>query len=101
MRVPLGDLPRLCMRLEHAGYTLHRGARTTHEGEIEAWRRVFAPGRQVHVQIVKPKRGKDATLYAHTEPSGFTLTHLLAALFDRVSYQAGARVLRADLEGAK
>lgn len=98
MRVSLGELPGFCERLQRAGYTLHRGARTTRSGEIEAWRRMFAPDRQVHVQLVQASRGSDVLVFAHTEPAGFTLRHLVAALFDQVSYQAGARVLRSDLE---
>lgn len=87
----------LCMSLERAGYRQHRGPRTTADGELEAWVRELATDRQVHVQLVSPKRGGNARVYAHTEPRGFTLRHLVAALFDRVSYQAGAKVLRADL----
>jgi hypothetical protein len=96
--LPLGKLPALCRALELAGYEQHQGPRTTHEGELEAWRRDLDTERQVHVQIVAPKRGGNARLYAHTEPRGFTLKHLIAALLDRVSYQAGAKVLRSDLD---
>lgn len=99
--LPLDKLPTLCLSLERAGYTPHRGPRTTHDGELEAWVRPLDRDRQVHVQIVSPKRGGNARLYAHTEPRGFTLKHLLAALFDSVSYQAGAKVLRADLAKVK
>lgn len=98
LRVELNELPGFCAKLEAAGYRLHRGLRTTHEGELEAWVREIPDKRQCHVQIVAPKRGGAALVYAHTEPAGFTLRHLLAALTDSVSYQAGARVLRGDLE---
>jgi hypothetical protein len=101
LTLPLAKLPVLCVSLERAGYRQHRGPRTTTEGELEAWVRELGDDRQVHVQLVSPKRGGNARVYAHTEPRGVTLRHLLAALFDGVSYQAGAKVLRADLAKVK
>jgi Xaa-Pro aminopeptidase len=65
-----------------------------YEYEIEA--ELLGPGEHERIE-----RGGNARLYAHTEPRGFTLKHLLAALFDSVSYQAGAKVLRADLAKVK
>ena len=95
LKVPLDRVPALCVKLERAGYTLHRGPRTRAPGELEAWVRRLSPDRQVHVQLVKGQR--DVRVFAHTEPAGFTLRHLFAALLDQVSYQAGAKVLKADL----
>jgi len=102
--------PALAQRLEARGYERHTGPRIVRSRELEAWRRDIGEGRQIHVQAMlarppkgrrkgpKALRGARIELYAHTEPAGYGPRHLWAALTGRVSYQHGARMLRADLD---
>ena len=102
--------PALAQRLERRGYERHEGPRIRRGRELEAWKRDIGAGRQIHVQALlarptkraprsrKALRGARIELYAHTEPAGYGPRHLWAALTDRVSYQHGARILRADLD---
>jgi len=78
------------------GYKPHTGARTQRVGEIQAWVRPIGRGRQVHVQEELLRDGS-IDVFAHTEPEGQGLDHLFAAVFDRVSYSGGAKVLLGDL----
>lgn len=78
------------------GYRLHDGARTTRRGEIQAWVGAVRGGRQVHVQEVRRHDGRVA-VFAHTEPEGYGLDHLVAAILDRASFSGGAKVLLNDL----
>lgn len=79
-----------------AGYTFHRDLRTKRDGEIQAWVRPIGRDRQVHVQEVRRRNGNVA-IYAHTEPEGETLDHLVSAVLDQASFQGGAKVLLNDL----
>lgn len=79
-----------------AGYEFHSGPRTTRDGEQQAWVADIGRGRQVHVQEVKRRNGTVA-VFAHTEPAGYGLHHLVSALTDGASYSGGSRVLKADL----
>lgn len=94
--VPSSAVRALRRDLRAAGYQVHEGPRTTRAGEIRAWLRLLGEGRQVHVQEVALEGG-DVALFAHTEPEGWGLRHLVAAVLDQVSFQAGARVLKRDL----
>lgn len=78
------------------GYTFHTGPRTTREGEIHAWVAGIGRSRQVHVQEVRLENG-DVAVFAHTEPKGFGLDHLLSAVLDEASFPGGAKVLKNDL----
>ena len=78
------------------GYEFHTGPRTTRDGEIQAWVASINGGRQVHVQEVRLDDG-DIAVFAHTEPEGCGLDHLIAAVLDEASFSGGARVLRNDL----
>lgn len=78
------------------GYRLHGGPRTTRDGEIQAWVAPIGRGRQVHVQEVRQRDGTIA-VYAHTEPEGCGLNHLISAVLDQASFSGGARVLLNDL----
>lgn len=92
------SLPSLLQALERAGYREHNGPRIRRERELVAYVRPLEHAeRQVHVQILERPNGEGFDVYAHTEPWGQGWRHLFAALFDRVSYQQGARVLRRDL----
>ena len=95
--LPKGDQSKFRARLRSLGYKVHQGLRTTRKDEIRAWVRAIRQGRQVHVQEEKLDNG-DIAVYAHTEPEGQTLDHLLSALFDEASFQGGAKVLLRDLE---
>lgn len=94
-------------RLERAGYRRHLGPRIQRLRELGAWKHEFVGDegdlRQIHVQCLRSGEGKGARLewYAHTEPAGWGLRHLFAALTDRVSYQHGARMLRETLKGVR
>lgn len=101
--------PALVQRLEARGYERHGGPRIVRSRELEAFRRDIGEGRQIHVQAMLARtrgrrkgsrtlRGARIELYAHTEPAGYGPRHLWAALTGRVSYQHGARMLRADLD---
>jgi hypothetical protein len=78
------------------GYQLHDGPRTTRDGEVQAWVGSIRGGRQVHVQEVRRRDGTIA-VFAHTEPEGHGLDHLVAAILDRASFSGGAKVLLNDL----
>ena len=78
------------------GYTFHAGPRTTREGEIQAWVAGIGRGRQVHVQEVRLEDG-DVAVFAHTEPQGYGLDHLISAVLDEASFSGGAKVLKNDL----
>jgi hypothetical protein len=78
------------------GYRPHTRARTKRAGEIQAWVRSIGRGRQVHVQEELLEDGS-IDVFAHTEPAGQGLNHLVAAVFDRVSFAGGAKVLLGDL----
>lgn len=92
------DLPALLQALERAGYVEHKGPRITRSRELVAYvRPLEREPRQIHVQIIDCGPGAGFDVFAHTEPWGWGLAHLWAALTDRVSYQHGARILRADL----
>lgn len=78
------------------GYRFHTGPRTTRDSEIQAWVAGIGRGRQVHVQEVRLDDG-DIAVYAHTEPEGYGLDHLVSAVLDEASFAGGARVLRSDL----
>lgn len=88
-RVFRGDLLSL-------GYRFHSGPRTTRDGEIQAWVAGIGRDRQVHVQEVRLDNG-DVAVYAHTEPEGYGLDHLVSALLDEASFAGGSRVLKNDL----
>lgn len=79
-----------------SGYKPHAGARTRRDGEIQAWIKPIGRGRQVHVQEELLDDGSIA-VFAHTEPEGEGLDHLIAAVFDQASYSGGAKVLLGDL----
>ena len=81
----------LLVRLE-----LHDGPRTTRDGEVQAWVGSIRGGRQIHVQEVRRRDGSIA-VFAHTEPEGYGLDHLVAAVLDRASFSGGAKVLLNDL----
>jgi hypothetical protein len=78
------------------GYKPHTGPRSRRAGEIQAWVAPIGRGRQVHVQEERLRDGSVA-VFAHTEPEGYGLDHLMAALFDEASFPGGARALRTDL----
>lgn len=78
------------------GYRPHTGVRTQRDGEIQAWVKPIGRGRQIHVQEELLDDGS-ICVYAHTEPEGEGLDHLIAAIFDRASFSGGARVLLGDL----
>ena len=61
-----------------------------------AWVAPIGRGRQVHVQEVRRGDGR-VEVFAHTEPEGSGLRHLVAAVLDRASFTGGARALLADL----
>lgn len=64
------------------GYQLHDGPRTTRDGEVQAWVGSIRGRRQVQVQEVRRRDGTVA-VFAHTEPEGYGLDHLVAAVLDR------------------
>lgn len=97
MLATASDWRGLCQALQEAGYRVHRGPRTTRAGERRAWLREFGRGRQVHVQAARETPGGPTYVFAHTEPAGTGLDHAVSALLGQASYQAGARVLLADL----
>jgi hypothetical protein len=78
------------------GYKPHTGPRTQREGEIQAWVKPIGRGRQVHVQEELQGDGS-IKVYAHTEPAGYGLDHLVAAVLDEASFSGGGKVLRGDL----
>jgi hypothetical protein len=78
------------------GYKPHTGLRTKRDGEIQAWVKPIGRGRQVHVQE-ELLDDDSIDVFAHTEPEGQSLEHLVAAVFDQASYSGGAKVLRSDL----
>jgi hypothetical protein len=78
------------------GYKPHTGPRSKRGGEIQAWVNLIGRDRQVHVQEQLLDDGSIA-VFAHTEPAGTGLEHLISAILDRASYSGGARVLLADL----
>jgi len=78
------------------GYRPHTGPRTRRRGETQAWVAPLPRGRQIHVQEERLDDG-DVAIFAHTEPAGYGLTHLLAAVLDKASYSGGARALLTDL----
>ena len=78
------------------GYTFHTGPRTTRDGEIQAWVAGIGWGRQVHLQEIRLDNG-DVAVFAHTEPEGYGLDHLISAVLDQVSFSGGAKVLKNDL----
>ena len=79
-----------------SGYRFHDGPRTTREREVQAWVANIGRGRQVHVQEERRRDGSVA-IFAHTEPEGHGLRHLVAAVLDQTSFSGGARALLADL----
>lgn len=91
------QLSRLLERLERAGYLEHTGLRIVRPRELGAFMRPIGRDRQIHVQVLLSEDGNGYEVFAHTEPAGFGLRHLWAALTDRVSYQHGARMLRDDV----
>ncbi len=94
------EFGQIVRRLERKGYTRHLGPRIQRWTELGAWRRTLDDAdRQIHVQCLRRQTDEGPVLewFAHTEPSGWGLRHLIAALTDRVSYQHGARILRDDL----
>lgn len=102
------DFAAIVRRLERVGYTAHKGPRIQRLREIGAWRLEFPAEdgqlRQIHVQCMREvdRKGRQhLAWYAHTEPAGWGLRHLWAALTDRVSYQHGARMLREQLAGLR
>jgi hypothetical protein len=78
------------------GYQLHTGPRTTRDGEVQAWVAGIDRGRQVHIQEVRLDNG-DIAVFAHTEPEGYGLDHLISAMLDGASFSGGAKVLKNDL----
>lgn len=78
------------------GYKAHTGARTRRDGEIQAWVKPIGRGRQVHVQEELLDDGS-IDVFAHTEPEGEGLDHLVSAVFDQASFSGGAKVLLNDL----
>lgn len=102
------DFPAIVRRLERAGFSRHLGPRIQRLRELGAWKHEFlgegGERRQLHVQCLRRTApGKRPVLewYAHTEPAGWGLRHLFAALTDGVSYQHGARMLRETLQGVR
>jgi hypothetical protein len=96
LRIPSAKTHAFRAVLLVVGYRVHRGLRTKRKGELMAWLIRLPKGRQVHVQEEELPNG-DILVFAHTEPAGYGLKHLKAALRDRVSYSGGARRLRNDL----
>lgn len=78
------------------GYRFHGGPRTTRDREVQPWVAPIGRGRQVHVQDARRRDGKIA-VYAHTEPEGHGLDHLITGVLDGASFSGGARVLLNDL----
>ena len=100
-------LKRLVTRLFAAGYSEHDGRKTKMRGEVLTFRKKFitdkGKDRQNHVQLVHRKRSGRIAVFAHTEPYmgrsiGSLIAHGISAFTDRISYQAGARMLKADLK---
>lgn len=94
------EFSRIVGELERAGYKRHLGPRVQRWTELGAWRREISPGRQIHVQCLStggPEEERLLEWFAHTEPSGWGVRHLWAALTDGVSYQHGSRILREDV----
>jgi hypothetical protein len=81
--------------LRGLGYVQHQTFRMTRENETMAWTKPIGRGRQVHVQE-EPEDGS-ILVFAHTEPEGTGIRHMISALFDHANFSAGSRVLRADL----
>ncbi len=78
------------------GYRPHTGMRTKRDVEIQAWVKPIGRGRQVHVQEELYEDGSIG-VFAHTEPEGQGLDHLIAAVLDQASFSGGAKVLLNDL----
>lgn len=94
-------------KLFAAGYEEHDGRKTKMKDEILTFRKKFITDRgkerQNHVQLVFKRKTNKIAVYAHTEPYmgrtvGSLFSHGYAAFTDKVSYQAGARMLRADIK---
>ena len=98
---------RLCgltVALHNAGYEQHKGPRIIRTGEVIAFRRCFdgALGlRQVHVQVVSLDTGLWLGAFAHTEPYGYGIHHVISAVCDKANFGAGAAVLLRDLKNVK
>lgn len=100
-------LKNFVTKLFVAGYVEHDGRKTKMKGEVLTFRKKFITDRgkerQNHVQLVFKRNQNKIAIYAHTEPYmgrtvGSIFSHGFAAITDKVSYQAGARMLKADIK---
>lgn len=81
------------------GYMPHNGPRKKRPGEFRAWKRIIGDGKQIHVQEVFIDDSDGFVyVYAHTEPQGYGITHLISAIRDKANFAHGARVLMRDLK---
>ncbi|MBI4700197.1 MAG: hypothetical protein HY744_03350 [Deltaproteobacteria bacterium] len=90
------ELDHFAETLASLGYAPHTGLRTRRRGEIGSWVGRLRRGGQIHVQAAAGARGY-VEIYAHAEPAGYGLEHLMWAVLDAPSYRHGARLLLADL----
>ena len=93
------EYPRFRETLRRLGYSVHRGPRAARQRELEAWVAVVDRSEQIHVQTERGA-GEYVAVYAHTEPAGYGLAHVLAAVLDSADFRRGARVLLRDLSSA-
>jgi hypothetical protein len=99
-------LGKLIAAMIASGYVDHDGRKSRIKGEVATLRKEFHSGsqrRQNHVQIIFNDDGM-LHVYAHTEPFmgrnvKDLILHGISVLFDGASYQAGARMLKKDING--
>jgi hypothetical protein len=94
--VTLEEYMEMARAMDRMGYLRHTLPRIRRAGEVDAWRMRLPGEQQNHVQVVANPAGL-VELYAHTEPWGVGVQHLISAILDHADFVEGAALLRHDL----